>query len=85
MYAPTRPSTFRRTSENTREVEAQAAHEARRLAKLQAAEPQGFDWEDDCLERERLACGLGVRDSGLVVRSNITDESRFDLEGVVFP
>lgn len=70
MYAP---GTFKRSSENTGEAEAQAAHESRRLAKLEAAEPRGFDWEDGCRERERLSCGLGARSSGLVTKPSFEE------------
>lgn len=94
MYAPSKPSTFRRSSERTEEGDAQAAHEARRLAKLEAAEPRGFDWEEDCRELERLSRGLGARNSGLVFRPTFEelygrmeaeDTSRYDLEGRVYP
>lgn len=92
MYAPTKRSSFRRSSERTTEADRQAAHEVRRLAKLEASEPQSFAWEDDCLERERLACGLGARNSGLVTKPTFEelygfmeaeDLSTFDADGLV--
>ena len=59
MATTTKPTGFLRSSENTGEAEAQAAHEVRRLRKLEAAEPRGFDWEDDCAERASLSWGMG--------------------------
>jgi hypothetical protein len=90
-----KPSGFKRTSENTGEAEAQAAHESRRLSKLGAAEPRGFDWEEDCRELDSLSFGVsGARSGGLVEPLDLSDkserlvaemlaedESRIDLEG----
>lgn len=67
MYAPSKPSTFRRSSERTEDGDAQAAREARRLRGLEAAGPRGFDWEDGCREREALSFAVsGARNGGLV-------------------
>jgi hypothetical protein len=67
MVTTIKPSTFRRSSERTGEADAQAAHEALRLAKLDASDPQGFDWEDNCRERCSLSFAVsGARSAGLV-------------------
>jgi hypothetical protein len=76
MATVTRPSTFRRSSErNIGEAELRA------WAFSGAAEE---DRRRD--EFEALSYGVsGAAAGGLVVRTSITDDSHFDLEGRVYP
>lgn len=76
MYA--KPSSFKRSSENTTEADAQAAHEARRLAKLEAAGGRGFDWEDDCAELASLSYGMGSGSAASMLVGKPTFECLMD-------
>lgn len=83
---------YLRSSENTTEAERQEAHEVRHLSKLEAADPRGFDWEDERREIDRLSYGLGARNSGLVTKPSFEelydamlaeDLSTYDADGQV--
>lgn len=68
-------------------ADAQARTTVKRIVQLEAEDPRGFDWEDGCRERTSHSFGLGSGAAAMVcvTRRSITDESAYDLEGVVRP